>query len=72
MNLLNYSLIKLFISLIIEKEMQNYFDETLKNSKSYKILEENYEIKVLEKIKFNHVSKLFTAYAYMHGFTKFK
>lgn len=71
-NLLNLSLIKLLISLVIESELKKFFEETLKNSKSYKILEENFEVNLVEKVKFLKLQHLKTSYAYLHGFTRFK
>ena len=44
----------------------------LMNSKSFKLLKESFEIKVVEKVKFRQLAFLSTTYSYLYGFTRIK
>ncbi|KAL4476077.1 hypothetical protein ABPG74_009810 [Tetrahymena malaccensis] len=71
-NVLNYSLIKTLIDLVVDGQMKDQFQKQLNNQKSFKLLKERFSIKLCEKIKFQKESYLQTCYAYMMGFTQFK
>lgn len=58
--------------MVIEAQTQKSFEDMLINSKSYKIILENFSVLVVEKIQFQKLSFLQTAYASLYGFTRLK